>query len=76
MSERRSPITGKSVPTEQYIKEWRTFIQPLEKKYDLVVLSYDPDIRAARKLNKTTNLFYAETVNLPLWFVKQLIEVK
>lgn len=70
----RSPITGKGVSAKQYIKEWKSFIEPLENKYGLVVISYDSGIRAGRVINRGSPNFYSETVDLPLWFVKQLLE--
>ena len=72
----RSPITGKGVSGTQYIDEWHTFIHPMAEKYGLIALSYDPDIRFARQCNRGLPQFYAETVDLPLWFVKVLISSK
>lgn len=72
----RSPFTGLSVNVEKYFEEWDSLILPLEAKYGLVVTSYDSDIVASREVNKGTPHFYNESVRLPVWFVKQLIEVK
>lgn len=72
----RSPITGKGVSGKRYIDEWHTFIDPMAEKYGLVALSYDPDIRFARECNRNLPSFYSETVDLPLWFVKQLLAEK
>ena len=72
----RSPITGKDVKGKTYVDEWHSFIDPMEKKYSLVAISYDPDIRFGRECNRGSSIFYADTVTLPLWFVKQLLEDK
>lgn len=52
---------------QDYIDSWKEVIKPLEKKYNVSVSAFDPDIVVEDNISKAS-------VVLPRWFAKRLLK--
>ncbi len=72
----RSPFTCETITRHQYMDEWDSIIIPLEEKFGLITLSFDPDLRVTHKDFKgRPDLFYNGAFKIPIWFAKNLLEI-
>jgi hypothetical protein len=61
--------SGKStLSVNRYMREWYEVIRPLEKKMDMKIHSFDPDIRLSSKKGYS--------FNFPIWLVEKLLNKK
>ena len=77
MSSYRSLSSGKVITRAKYLKEWDKIILGLEKKYGLVTLAYDPDLKVTHSdYIGQPSLFYNSAFTMPVWFAVKLLSKK
>lgn len=66
------PSGKATLSVRRYLKEWYAVIRPLEKRMNMKVLAFDPDIQLAIiKDKKIYNSF-----GFPIWLVEKILRKK
>lgn len=67
-----SPGTGVICSEDQYFKEWDVIVKRLKEKYNLDVVSYDPNITAKDGDLKGDPRYDYSHAEIPLWLALKM----